>query len=51
MKDRESGKKRILDRKWEGLKKLGLTRPTSSEENAKRAQEAHVPRDVVRPSR
>jgi len=51
VKNRDEGKKRILNKKWEGLKKLGLTRPRTSAENAQRAQEAHVPRDVVGPSR
>lgn len=41
-------KKRILDRKWQGLEKLGLKRPRTPEENMKRAREAHVDTNVVR---
>lgn len=32
---------RILTKKWKTLKKLGLTPPRDSEENRKRAKEAH----------
>ena len=43
----KDGKERIMDKKWERLEKEGISRPRDAEENRKRAQEAHVPRDVV----
>ena len=38
---RKPTRDRILSRKWESLIKRGLTPPKSSEENRKRAREAH----------
>ena len=32
---------RILEKKWKSLERRGLTRPKDSEENRKRAKEAH----------
>ena len=35
-------KKKILNKKWENLEKLGLKRPKDSEENRRRIKEAHA---------
>jgi hypothetical protein len=32
---------RVLEKKWESLEKRGIKKPADSEENRKRAQEAH----------
>jgi hypothetical protein len=34
-------KNRIMNKKWKSLEKRGLKRPKDSEENRKRAKEAH----------
>lgn len=34
-------KNRILDKKWASLEKRGIKRPKDSDENRKRAREAH----------
>ena len=39
--DYEKLHKAILEKKWVQLKKRGLTPPKDSEENKKRAEEAH----------
>ncbi len=39
-------KQKILDKKWETMEAEGLERPKTSEENAQRAKDAHVPESV-----
>ena len=46
---RDESKKKRMDKKWENLEKLGISRPKDATENAARARMAHIDPAVIQP--